>query len=78
MTNFGAVANVAEDENGIRFKYTSTGNNMNASMVSPYVIFDGDFKVEWVYKSTDTAAGAGRMYLDLRDWKYGSPILNLG
>ena len=78
LTNFGAVANVAEDENGIRFKYTSTGNNMNASMVSPYVIFDGDFKVEWVYKSTDTAAGAGRMYLDLRDWKYGSPILNLG
>ena len=51
---------------------------MNSSMISPYLYFEGDFQVEWVYKCTETAAGAGRMYLELRDWRYGSPVLNLG
>ena len=78
LTNFSDVTDIAEDENGISFRYTSTANNMNSSMISPYLYFEGDFQVEWVYKCTETAAGAGRMYLELRDWRYGSPVLNLG
>ena len=70
------VAEVGEDENGYKFKYTSDSTGTNDSMVSPYVFFEGDFEFEWVYKYT---SGTGRAFLEVREWRYGNkPILNLG
>ena len=75
-TNFSTnVTDIGKDENGYKFKYTSTSALANDSMVSPYVFFEGDFEFEWVYKYT---SGTGRAFLEVRDWRYGSPILNLG
>src|SRR5699024_8201677 len=61
----------------------SINNHINDSMVSPYVYFEGDFTLEWVYKfnnkNDNPTDGKAQMYLEVREWRYGNkPILNLG
>ena len=77
-----SVKNLSKDENGISFDYTSINNHINDSMVSPYVYFEGDFTLEWVYKfdskNDNPTEGKAQMYLEVRNWKYGTPLLNLG
>ncbi len=70
------VADIGKDDNGYKFKYTSTENAVNDSMVSPYIYFEGDFTFEWIYKYK---SGTGRAFLEVREWRYANkPILNLG
>lgn len=77
-----SVENLVKNENGISFDYTSINNHINDSMVSPYVYFEGDFTLEWVYKfdskNENPTDGKAQMYLEVRSWKYGTPLLNLG
>lgn len=77
-----SVENLVKNENGISFDYTSINNHINDSMVSPYVYFEGDFTLEWVYKfdskNDNPTEGKAQMYLEVRNWKYGTPLLNLG
>lgn len=77
-----SVKNLSKDENGISFDYTSINNHINDSMVSPYVYFEGDFTLEWVYKfnnkNDNPTDGKAQMYLEVRNWRYGTPLLNLG
>lgn len=77
-----SVENLVKNENGISFDYTSINNHINDSMVSPYVYFEGDFTLEWVYKfnnkNDNPTDGKAQMYLEVRNWKYGTPLLNLG
>ena len=77
-----SVENLVKNENGISFDYTSINNHINDSMVSPYVYFEGDFTLEWVYvfdsKNDNLTEGKAQMYLEVRNWKYGTPLLNLG
>lgn len=77
-----SVENLVKNENGISFDYTSINNHINDSMVSPYVYFEGDFTLEWVYvfdsKNDNPPDGKAQMYLEVRNWRYGTPLLNLG
>lgn len=77
-----SVENLVKNENGISFDYTSINNHINDSMVSPYVYFEGDFTLEWVYKfnnkNDNPTDGKAQMYLEVRNWRYGTPLLNLG
>lgn len=77
-----SVENLVKNENGISFDYTSINNHINDSMVSPYVYFEGDFTLEWVYKfnnkNDNPTDGKAQMYLEVRNWRYGSPLLNFG
>lgn len=77
-----SVTNLTKNENGISFDYTSINNHINDSMVSPYVYFEGDFTLEWVYvfdsKNDNPPDGKAQMYLEVRNRKYGTPLLNLG
>ncbi len=60
-------------EKGINF--TNTGKNwgFNDSMISTYMLFDGDFTFSWVYKQTsNTNSGEPRMALEVRNYKYGA------
>ena len=76
-----AVTNITNGENGMGFIYASDGYDLNASMVSPYLYFDGDFTLEWVYKVNtydNPAGGQEKMYLEIRNYKYNNPILQFG
>ena len=76
-----AVTNITNGENGMGFTYASDGYDLNASMVSPYLYFDGDFTLEWVYKVNtydNPAGGQEKMYLEIRNYKYNNPILQFG
>ena len=79
-TNFEtAVENLGRDENGIKFDFTDSSIEWNYGAVSPYVWFDGDFSVEWVYKNTEAGNETfSQAYLEVRDWKYGAPVVKLG
>ena len=59
-------------EKGINFTNTGKAYYGNASMISTYQLFDGNFSFSWVYKQTDnTNDGEPRMALEVRNFKWG-------
>ena len=78
VTNFDDVTNIGADESGLKFNYTSTENAFNDSMVSPYIYFEKDFTLSWVYKNTGASGAEARMILEVRDWRFGNEIVQFG
>ena len=68
------------DEKGVNVTFNKNNAGFNDSMISPYMYFDKNFTLEWEYemKSYNESAGQPRMLLEVRDWKYGSEIVQFG
>lgn len=69
-------------EKGVNFTFNNAERDFNDGMVSPWVYFDKDFTFSWEYKNSSVATEntnlQKRMLLEVRDWHFGSEIVQFG
>lgn len=68
-------------DNGLTFTRTDTGHN--GGQLSPYILFYGDFTIEFTYKNTgyrpsDPSGTQNRAWLEVRDANRGNESIHLG